>query len=770
MRIPALPPRVSPARFPSRRSRWVAACCGLLLAAALPVGAQVPGFSVSKQYKLDRIGETHWRATGQVEMEREDMRFFADVVDFYSDTDVLEASGNVVFVSSDSRIAADSATFNTRTRTGTFHNASGVSVLGDHPEKKMFGTQEADAYFYGETIEKLGPDKYGITRGGFTTCVQPTPRWEIVTTRATVTVEKHAVLRNSVLRVKGVPLLYLPILYYPINKQDRSTGFLIPTYGVSTIKGQTLSNAFFWAINRSQDATVFYDWYSKTGQGLGGEYRYVASPGNDGQIRTYWLDERASSYVSGGTTVETPARRSYEIRGFAQQRLPFRLYGRANVDYFSDVTVQQLYQQNLYDASRRQRLYGGNLAGSWGGNRLSFTYNRNEIFYGATDSQVYGSAPRLTFDRASRRIGQSPVFFSLAGDYNNILRATKFANGEFDQGLSRVEARPVVTVPFNRWPFLSVNGAASYFLTWYSESLGPNGFQRPEAIWRNYLDLRADAVGPTLTRVWNTPDNGYAEKFKHIVEPSFSVGRTTLIDNYDEIVKLESNDYTLGGTTRLQYGLTNRFLARRRRTNQAREFLNVTVFQSYYTDPRASQYDPSFGTSFAGRPPSNFSPIALGTRVSPTDRINGALRLEYDYQISSLQSVRANGGYAVSEVLQVNGGWSRRRYASGNSFLVDNFLNLVGNAKTRDGRFGGTYQFDYDFRRSTLLQQRVIAYYAAQCCGVNVEYQRYDYPQFDPRFPVKADRRFMISFTLAGIGTFSNPFGSFGGSGTSGRY
>jgi hypothetical protein len=39
---------------------------------------------------------------------------------------------------------------------------------------------------------------------------------------------------------------------------------------------------------------------------------------------------------------------------------------------------------------------------------------------------------------------------------------------------------------------------------------------------------------------------------------------------------------------------------------------------------------------------------------------------------------------------------------------------------------------------------------------------------FDPRFPVPSDTRFNISFTLAGIGTFSNPFGSFGG-GTSGR-
>ncbi len=62
-------------------------------------------------------------------------------------------------------------------------------------------------------------------------------------------------------------MLYLPFFYYPTKEDDRATGFLIPTYGASTIRGQTIHNAFFWAINRSQDATVLHDWYSKTGHG-----------------------------------------------------------------------------------------------------------------------------------------------------------------------------------------------------------------------------------------------------------------------------------------------------------------------------------------------------------------------------------------------------------------------------------------------------------------------------------------------------------------------
>ena len=59
------------------------------------------------------------------------------------------------------------------------------------------------------------------------------------------------------------------------------------------------------------------------------------------------------------------------------------------------------------------------------------------------------------------------------------------------------------------------------------------------------------------------------------------------------------------------------------------------------------------------------------------------------------------------------------------------------------------------------------AFYNAQCCGVAFEFQTFNfsgyyyYPGYRP--PVTVDRRFAISFTLAGLGTFSNFFGALGG-------
>ncbi len=86
-------------------------------------------------------------------------------------------------------------------------------------------------YFDGDIVEKIAAAKYKITKGGFTTCVQPTPRWRLTSDTIVLNIEHYTFLRNAIFSVKGVPLLYTPILYYPTKKDDRATGFLIPTLG-----------------------------------------------------------------------------------------------------------------------------------------------------------------------------------------------------------------------------------------------------------------------------------------------------------------------------------------------------------------------------------------------------------------------------------------------------------------------------------------------------------------------------------------------------------
>ena len=80
-------------------------------------------------------------------------------------------------------------------------------------------------------------------------------------------------------------------------------------------------------------------------------------------------------------------------------------------------------------------------------------------------------------------------------------------------------------------------------------------------------------------------------------------------------------------------------------------------------------------------------------------------------------------------------------------------LNLL------QGRARGAYALTWDIGRAGILNQSVGLSYLAQCCGIQAEFQKFKYAQG----PIGADRRFNVSFVLAGLGTFSNFFGAFGG-------
>ena len=97
-----------------------------------------------------------------------------------------------------------------------------------------------------------------------------------------------------------------------------------------------------------------------------------------------------------------------------------------------------------------------------------------------------------------------------------------------------------------------------------------------------------------------------------------------------------------------------------------------------------------------------------------------------------------------------------------NPTLANHYLNASANWHTTNNTMGVTYTFNYDLRNDSFLQQRILTYYNAQCCGVGVEYQVYNFSAFSG-IAVPQDRRLNVSFTLAGIGTFSNFLGAFGG-------
>ena len=449
------------------KTLWRALASAIVLFSVGPAEAQVSiaGYNVTADSQ-ERLGEDHVVLTGSVELERtsDQSKLYAERVEFFEKEERAIATGNVVYTQGRNTIGADRADLNTRTRYGTFYSATGVANV--QPQRQapsrtiaapQMAGQETDVYFFGDVVEKIGPKKYRITNGGFSTCVQPTPRWDLTADTIILNIDHYTFLRQALLKVKGVPMLYLPVMWYPTKEEGRATGFLIPTYGSSTIRGQAISNAFFWAIDRSQDATFMYDWMSTAGNGVGSEYRYNLGSG-DGNIKAYMLSQRPGTTTNSDGSLSQVSNRSYEFRGNMNQQFAHNLRARGKVDYFSSLEVAQTFNMNIYDASRNQRTYGGNLIGAWRNYSLNATFDRSETYYDRYSSVVTGNAPRVTFTRNERPIAGSPLYFSLGTEFVQFARATRQvdpnANTELvtDTGLGRFDCRTPDPLPVQEVP------------------------------------------------------------------------------------------------------------------------------------------------------------------------------------------------------------------------------------------------------------------------------------------------------------------------------
>jgi lipopolysaccharide assembly outer membrane protein LptD (OstA) len=732
-----------------------------------PFNVEADQTEIQEGHKID-CGNTVYELQGGV-------KFFADCIDYVKDTHQIIAKGNVVFTNPEGRIAAETVEFNTETGLGTFHEANGLMSLGPKADKKQFGNQDPDVYFWGKTIQKLGPRKYHITEGGFTTCVQPTPRWDLRTGNVTLNLNDYAFARNTVLQVKGVPIFYFPFVYYPIQDSDRATGFLLPTYGTSTLRGQAISNAFFWAIDRSEDLTFFHDWFTKTGQGFGTEYRYVANAQSYGNVRYYLLDQHSSQYTNDNVVTTLPATKSFELTGNATHILTPRWRARGRVDYVSDILTQQLYHQNVARSSNPMRSVDGNLSGAFRAVNINASVQWTEVFNsvvgGEEQSQQYGGTPRILTTVAPRQIFGMPIYAGLNSDYAYQPYRT-INNGvvTVDNSLHRFDISPTARIPLSKLTFLTMNNSVTYRNTYYSRSYDPTGSACAgggvcavdQPLDRQYIQLRSQVIGPVLTKIWDTPESSRTQRMKHVIEPTFTVDYFTNIANFQATpYNTDPSDKIIGGLAQLTYGLNNRLFYRSRPAegeagrSSTREFLTLGVQQTYYTKPLAATTDTQYTT--AASTPASFSPVALTARFSPSTLVDANSRIEYDTSGQGLQLL------SLGSSLSLGGNTSNLTFSRTHiGASLSSFMSGSTSMAFRQNRLRGTYALSWDIERGYLVSQRTSASYLAQCCGFEVDFQKYNYTILSGA-PIPSDRRLNFSFILAGLGTFSNFFGAFGG-------
>ncbi len=209
--------------------------------------------------------EDKYIAIGNVRIEKDEAIITAEKIIFYQSTSDAEAIGNVVYEDPDTKITTERADVNLDTKTGKLHNAIIFFKKGNY-------------WINGENIQKITENHYYASAATFTTCdteQSEQPDWCFSGKDINIIIGRKLTARDVHYRIKGFPILYSPYLWIPIEKTERETGFLFPTFGLSTDRGFQFSPAFFWAIVDNMDATFYLDYFSKRGIGKGIEFRYI---------------------------------------------------------------------------------------------------------------------------------------------------------------------------------------------------------------------------------------------------------------------------------------------------------------------------------------------------------------------------------------------------------------------------------------------------------------------------------------------------------------
>jgi LPS-assembly protein len=117
--------------------------------------------------------------------------------------------------------------------------------------------------------------EFRLTQVRYSSCSCSDPSWYIKADSLDIDMDANeGVARDGVLYFKGVPILASPYLTFPV-KNERKSGFLVPSYSVSSSTGFTVSVPYYFNLAPNYDLTLNPQIMSKRGMMLGATGRYL---------------------------------------------------------------------------------------------------------------------------------------------------------------------------------------------------------------------------------------------------------------------------------------------------------------------------------------------------------------------------------------------------------------------------------------------------------------------------------------------------------------
>jgi LPS-assembly protein len=515
---------------------------------------------VGNAYKLHGDAEIHYRT----------YILRADEVMYDSDTGEATGSGHVTLDGgpNDDHIKASHGTYNLTAETGKFYDVT--ATTGYHLRgNRVVLTSTSPFAFSGKVVLKTSPDHYLVYDGTITTCELPHPDWEFAAHKIKVDVGANASLTNSSFWLLRLPVFYFPYATVPVSREARQTGFLIPTAGESSVKGTVIGEAFYWAINRSIDALVGADYFSKRGWSQRGEFRARPTETSYVDLSYFGVIDRGTeiSVTNGTTTTEQLLREGgQEARLTAEGNL-FGFRAVSNIDYLSSFLFRLAFNDVFAEAVNSEVKSQLFLSRAANGFFLSGMVERYQDFFQlATDGvltnpPIFDSVqiwhtPSIDASSVDRPLWRLPLLWSFDASVAGLSRSEPgFHTGDL---LGRFTFSPEISLPllFHGW---SVRPSLALHEGYYTERF-VNGQAINDPTNRQALDASVELRAPVLEKIFDKEYLG--RKWKHVIEPRAVYRLVTGVNDFASVLHFDERDI-LSNTHEVEYGFVTRLYAKR---------------------------------------------------------------------------------------------------------------------------------------------------------------------------------------------------------------
>ena len=727
-------------------------------------------------------------ATGNVQVSDGEILIIADRITYNNATNDVLAEGNVYFEQQGQRLTGDMLEFNYKTRRGSMRNPTAFTNTTPGGVTIIVDANRAD---------KTGADTYNLDNAMLTACQEKVPKWSFTAKRARIRLDHRAKVYNAFFRVKNIPVLYMPYASISISKKDRSSGFLLPRSGSSSIKGRTVHLAYFQTLGRSADLLVRTDVFTKRGIGLGFDFRARTDENSRIAIGSFLVIDRllGPKFLPNcdraifGDQCKLPDQGGSSFYVDAVQYFKNGFVAVADVNITSSFDFRQVFSDNILTAISPEERSLFYLNKNWRSFSFNALFGEQSVFVADSNDSTRTSIvktrqlPSIEISQRSTKVSEKfPAYFSFGAALEGVRRSETSGN-RFDlktpSVVQRLDLSPRLTFPLKSFAGFTLTPSVGVRSTFYSDSLDP--VQRQvvgQNLLRNYADVDLDLRAPALAKIFRRKDG--TPWFKHVIEPFVEYRRIVGIDDFNRTLPIDERDM-IAETNEVEYGVTNRFLVKRQGRDgsvpQTHELLDITLSQKYFFDPtfggalregRRNQFFPVntlSGFAFAGFK-RDVSPLNLKARLRPTQNLFADVRLNYDTRFHGLRDFIVGAGVSKG-LFSISQSWFYTRRIAVDKFreeqLVYDPTTFPGNqfdlsafmGNPTRGPYGG-FTISYDLRDQTFaglprnrnfINLTTTTGWAWDCCSLNVQHVTFNAGN-------RNESRFVFAFTLKGIGTF----------------